>query len=396
MAIISYAQNFEDVMLWRALESLERGFYIDIGAHSPDEWSVTKLFYEKGWRGVNVEPHPKFLAELKAKRSHDINLGIAISDYAGEAEFHEIEDTGLSTLDDEMARRAVSSGRAERTMKVPVMTLAEMWETHVPKGQQVHFLKIDVEGLEELVIRGADWTRHRPWIVVAEATEPMSQVKNHHAWEPLLCDKGYEFVWFDGLNRFYLAKEHADLAQAFEAPPNVFDDFRRAEEVVWEGRAAARLSQTDRKIADLSAEVARLAGYFEAERTERAALEMHLRETLRPLRKFLERTEWASKPLWMRLLFRNSGKPKKLLRRALFHASGKPRGVFKKWILHPDGRPHSPFLQWMSSPEYQSLRAAVRPPGTAGTSATALSPDASRVARRIAALRSPKDHQSPK
>ena len=32
MSFISYAQNFEDVMLWRALKHISEGFYIDIGA----------------------------------------------------------------------------------------------------------------------------------------------------------------------------------------------------------------------------------------------------------------------------------------------------------------------------------------------------------------------------
>jgi hypothetical protein len=32
MGIVSYAQNFEDVILWRALGAIERGVYIDVGA----------------------------------------------------------------------------------------------------------------------------------------------------------------------------------------------------------------------------------------------------------------------------------------------------------------------------------------------------------------------------
>lgn len=48
MPFISYAQNFEDVMLRRALRSVERGFYIDVGAADPVEMSVTKTFYDAG------------------------------------------------------------------------------------------------------------------------------------------------------------------------------------------------------------------------------------------------------------------------------------------------------------------------------------------------------------
>lgn len=67
MSIISYAQNYEDVMLWRALKAIPAGFYIDIGANDPDVESVTRLFYDAGWRGVNVEPVQAHYQDLQRK-----------------------------------------------------------------------------------------------------------------------------------------------------------------------------------------------------------------------------------------------------------------------------------------------------------------------------------------
>ena len=60
MRFISYAQNYEDVMLWRALQHIENGFYIDVGAAWPDVDSVTKAFYDKGWRGINKSTNTNF------------------------------------------------------------------------------------------------------------------------------------------------------------------------------------------------------------------------------------------------------------------------------------------------------------------------------------------------
>jgi hypothetical protein len=60
---------------------------------------------------------------------------------------------------------------------------------------------------------------------LAESTAPSSRIETHAQWEPHLLANGYRFVYFDGLNRFYLAIEHADLQQHFTLPPNVFDDF---------------------------------------------------------------------------------------------------------------------------------------------------------------------------
>ena len=56
MSFISYAQNFEDIMLWRALGHVSGGFWIDVGAADPDTHSVTRVFSERGWCGVNIEP----------------------------------------------------------------------------------------------------------------------------------------------------------------------------------------------------------------------------------------------------------------------------------------------------------------------------------------------------
>ena len=99
MTIVSYAQNFEDVMLWRALGHIRNGFYIDVGAWSPDKHSVTKLFYEQGWRGINIEPNPVCHAELEEKRKRDTNLKIAVGETTGSREIGIVNNSALSTLD---------------------------------------------------------------------------------------------------------------------------------------------------------------------------------------------------------------------------------------------------------------------------------------------------------
>ncbi len=225
MSFISYAQNFEDVMLWRALKQIEDGFYIDVGAWSPDIDSVTRAFYEHGWWGINVEPNPEFHAQLLTRRPRDINMRLAVSDTTGTQIMNFLNNPGLSTLDETIAQEHARAGWTIDKQVVEVTTLATLWEQHVPEGQSVHFLKVDVEGFEEAALRGNDWSRYRPWIIVAEATLPMSQQESHGAWEPILLNAGYHFAYADGLNRYYVADEHADLLPAFKYPPNVFDDF---------------------------------------------------------------------------------------------------------------------------------------------------------------------------
>jgi FkbM family methyltransferase len=253
MTFISYAQNFEDVMLWRALKHIENGFYIDVGAWSPDIHSVTRAFYEHGWRGINVEPTLEFHAQLQMRRHRDINLRIAVCDKPGAVIIDILINSGLSTLDETIAQKHARAGWTIDKQAVEATTLEILWSKYVPKGQNVHFLKVDVEGLEEAVLRGNDWLKCRPWIVVVEATRPMSQEECYEEWEPILATAGYRFAYLDGINRFYVACEHESLLSAFNYPPNVFDDFKLNELYQAEHRAQESETKTHQLNCELQA-----------------------------------------------------------------------------------------------------------------------------------------------
>lgn len=256
MSFISYAQNFEDVMLWRALQHVERGFYIDVGANDPQVDSVTQAFYERGWRGINIEPLVSHWKDLQRERPQDVNLRCAAGESQGELELWEAEVRGWATLAQDVVNKHEQEGYGGEFYKVPVVPLTQICAEHV--HGDIHFLKIDVEGFEKSVLKGMDFSRFRPWVVVVEATEPNSTVENYQMWEPDLLPHGYRFVYADGLNRYYLADEHTDLADAFKYPPNVFDGFvpaaqRRLEHAFQEGqdklRSAEQAAQTEREAA---------------------------------------------------------------------------------------------------------------------------------------------------
>ena len=222
---VSHSQNFEDVILWRLLAHVDDGFYIDLGAQHPIHDSVTHAFYERGWSGINVEPNNDFLDLLNLERPRDTNLGCLVGSSAGTAKFFRAMDgSGLSTGVAEYAKNLESQSTPLEIESKEVKPLSEICENYA-KGD-IHFLKIDVEGMEREVIRGADFHKFRPWIIVAEAFEPNSRIETHGEWEELLINSDYEMVYADGLNRFYLAKEKSELKKGFEFPPNVFDNFK--------------------------------------------------------------------------------------------------------------------------------------------------------------------------
>ena len=219
-------------MLHRALASVGRGFYIDIGAQHPEIDSVSQAFYERGWSGVHVEPVAGYAAMLREARSGDVVIEAAVSSEAGEVTLAVFPETGLSTVEEGVATAHVSDGGGAtmREVVVPAITLAMLADEIGER--EVHWLKIDVEGHEKAVLEGWDPSWLRPWICLIEATAPNSIVSNHEEWEHLLLEAEYEHVYSDGLNRFYVASEKAALLRpAFEVPPNVFDEFQLGEHV---------------------------------------------------------------------------------------------------------------------------------------------------------------------
>ncbi|MFN6953685.1 MAG: FkbM family methyltransferase [Acetobacteraceae bacterium] len=259
MRWVSFAQAGEDVLLRRALGHIPDGFWVDVGAGDPEVDSVTAHLSSLGWRGINIEPDPEVCARLAAARPRDVTLCCAAGAAPGRAVLHRIAGTGLSTLDPAIAARHAAAGFSPEPIEVEVRTLAEICDAHAPAV--IHVLKVDAEGHEAAVLAGADFARHRPWVVVVEATEPNRTTPTHAAWEPGLLAAGYVFAWFDGLNRWYLAGEHAEsLRPAFAAPPNPHDGYilraeaaaqRRAEAAeAWGQREAAARGEAEARTRD--------------------------------------------------------------------------------------------------------------------------------------------------
>ena len=140
----------------------------------------------------------------------------------------------------------------------------------------IHFLR--VAGADALV--EADVASRRPWIVLVASADAREQ--------PLLVAAGYQFAWFDGLNRFYLAEEYGKaLAPCFGTPPNAADGFVTADAALADARAqSANRRQLDAVIeraeelvwlrSMLDAARLEAQGLREALRASEAAVEHHL------------------------------------------------------------------------------------------------------------------------
>jgi FkbM family methyltransferase len=221
---ISYAQRFEDLYLLRCFGERTEGFYIDIGSGHPVYDNVSFAFYLRGWSGITVEPNPWLSRLSRAVRPRDRHIEALVGSACGEATFYLVREFhGLSTMIEGHAQAALTQfGKRADQITVPLTTLRALCDGQAPAA--FDFLKIDVEGAEPDVLFGGDWRRFRPKLIVVEALAPYTLAPAFAQWEPFLAQHGYGYVWFDSLNRYYLAEEASELASCFTTAPTAFDD----------------------------------------------------------------------------------------------------------------------------------------------------------------------------
>jgi FkbM family methyltransferase len=271
---VSYSANHEDVILNRVFGSCSQGFYIDVGAAHPLFENDTKALYDRGWRGINIEPNAAFYRELAAQRPGDRNVNAVVSDTPGPITYHEVVGTGLSTCDADQAERAATKGFEVVRYPVAAVSLRAVLEESSPAT--IDLLKVDVEGFELKVLSSNDWSRFRPKVIVAEATYPESPRRRDDGVEAYLIGQGYRRVYFDGLNDFYVERDFRPPAETFDRPPNVFDHYEpyQLQKLRHEAENARIYA------ASLEQELQKLRHEGENARIYAASLEQELRRTM--------------------------------------------------------------------------------------------------------------------
>ncbi|WP_165821063.1 FkbM family methyltransferase [Nocardioides gansuensis] len=242
---ISYAQNREDVVLWRALGNVQNGRYVEIGANDPVQDSITKAFYDRGWTGLVVEPDPVFAGRVRRARPLDHVVEAAVTSAGDTVTLHRAPGTGMSSLVDSVGVANAKRGITVKDLEVRGARLDVLVEEAGLAHTPVHFLMVDVEGAEADVLASVDLRAWRPWVLVIEATEPNSTRSTRDRWEPGVLAAGYTFCLFDGVSCFYVADEHAaTLREPLSYPACALDHF------------------IDREVADLGRRLAESEGHL--------------------------------------------------------------------------------------------------------------------------------------
>lgn len=194
----SFSQDGEDMALQAWFEGKKgyKGFFVDVGAHHPARFSNTLFFYKKGWRGINIDPTPGSMRLFNLLRGRDVNLEIGISSSTGILKFFCFNDPALNTFDVQLAEQR-NTGKpyfVEKTVDVPLSPLSEVLKKHVPKGQKIDFISIDVEGLDLMVLQSNDWDNYAPDFVLVEDVKFSIEDPTNSEIYLYLQAKGYKIV----------------------------------------------------------------------------------------------------------------------------------------------------------------------------------------------------------
>ena len=234
---VYYAQNREDLILEAFFPGEDEGFYVDVGAYDPNIDSVTKMFYLKGWRGINIEPQPARYKKFVRARRRDVNVQCGISSNEGKQVLRVYPNGGLSTFSQAMKEEHDEEQLSFQEMSIKMIALKNLFKRH--KVSKIQFMKIDVEGLEDEVLKSNDWKRYRPEVLCIEANHIVQD------WQTYLIDQDYKLVFNDGLNDYYVDNK-TTRAQQFDYVQHVITT-RGGGIAVEDYEAAKRLGSALRK-----------------------------------------------------------------------------------------------------------------------------------------------------
>lgn len=204
----SYAPDFEDFILYYIFNDISKGFYIDVGANDPNYFSVTKGFYDRGWRGINIDPLPQKYRLLQKFRPRDINLQLAIGINEGNTTFrvHGFSSSYLYKKDD----------KNSTIINVEVKRMSNICRIYVPKGTIIRFCKIDVERAEKYVLLSYDFENYRPNVFCIESLiNKSTNTPEYKEWEDILIKNDYDFIYQYKYNRFYYDKRISGIKDKF-------------------------------------------------------------------------------------------------------------------------------------------------------------------------------------
>src|SRR5215218_339509 len=165
------------------MRHVEAGTYVDVGAMKAAEGSATAALYERGWRGLNLVPSVDLADSLAHERPGDVTVKLSLD-----------------------------------------LSIDEVLDDARLHGRDVHVCRLDQRLSQSSMFTAFESNGWRPWVIVVALDPAAPSGPSAPEWEHGILTAGYRLVLFDGLNRFFVAPDHLELATMLGSPVSVFDE----------------------------------------------------------------------------------------------------------------------------------------------------------------------------
>jgi hypothetical protein len=162
----SYSGGAQDLIINYFFKNKKKGIYIDVGCYHPYNGNNTKLLYDRGWSGINIDLDFHTIDFFNFVRKRDENINIAISDKEGEKDLFFFHNRSAINSLSELRKK-----EAKEIRKIQTKTLNSVFENSKFKNEKINLLSIDVEGHEIEVLRSLNLEKYIPEMVVIEFLE---------------------------------------------------------------------------------------------------------------------------------------------------------------------------------------------------------------------------------
>jgi FkbM family methyltransferase len=201
-----YSQFGEDVVLGKLFRKTN-GFYVDVGAYHPKQYSNTYLLHKKkNWHGINIDPNTYSIQLFDRYRPNDINLNMGVAPEASEKDLYMFSHANWNTFSKEKAQewKKKDGVRYLGEKRMSSLPLKDILDQHMKDGQKIDLLNVDAEGYDLQVLQSNDWSRYAPEVIVVESPEFDYMRPSENAVHTFLSERSYRLYTQLGLSLIFI------------------------------------------------------------------------------------------------------------------------------------------------------------------------------------------------
>ena len=186
---IFYSNWGIDMMADDIFKKKDKGIYIDVGCHQPILNNNTYRLYKRGWTGINIDLDFNTIDMFDFFRKRDLNIVAAISNKIEERNLYFFHNrSAINTLSE------VQGFKAKEIRKIKTNTLNNIIENSKFKNEKIDYISIDVEGYELNVLKGFNFKKYKPKLVVLEFIDTSIKEFYEQKFEKVLSSEIHKFM----------------------------------------------------------------------------------------------------------------------------------------------------------------------------------------------------------